>query len=466
MPVRVTTGVNMRVSARITSILVTTTLLVGSIIVPVRSLGATDTGGYPWADATLVRAASYDWGYRSCQPAMQATGTCPGHTTSKIGVRYYESDPWHYDVRNCTSYVAWRVFQEFAVNIPSWGNAKDWDTAAARAGYAVDSTPAVGSIAQWESYYGHVAYVVGVNDDGSVNVEQYNKAGTGQFSRQSRVRANHYIHIADQPAVPSVSTQETPVVVAAPAAAADVAPEPVQKPKEVIPPLAPLVPVGDTVFPAQEGVAYLPALDPVSNEINVYGVEYKYTNSDKIEISKTSSDDGNTAWRQHWQTSQPVMTEVSLSFLMADANADGWLDLYILRTNGTASRKNEVIILSGAKGYTENIGNWQTSQATDATKQDYSLADYDGNGSLDLYTVKNDQGQVDIRILDGSSQFGAPLAEWHAPMPVEQANINYAVGDHDRDGRADLYVVGQEVTVLSAVTNYQQPVAVWKKQQD
>ena len=94
------------------------------------------------------------------------------------------------------------------------------------------------------------------------------------------------------------------------------------------------------------------------------------------------------------------------------------------------------------------------------------MADYDGNGSLDLYTVKNDQGQVDIRILDGSSQFGAPLAEWHAPMPVEQANINYAVGDHDRDGRADLYVVGQEVTVLSAVTNYQQPVAVWKKQQD
>ncbi len=448
----------MRTTIKILSAVATVSMLVSSVLIPVHSLGATDTGGYPWADATLVRSASYDWGYRSCQPAMQAAGTCPGHTTSKLGVRYFESDPWRYDVRNCTSYVAWRINQEFAVNIPGWGDAKNWDASAKRSGYRVDSTPAIGSIAQWESYYGHVAYVVAVNPDGSVNVEQYNKAGTGVFSRQSRVRANNYIHIADKQELAPVAQQQVSAEVVA-------SPEAV-KPKEVVAPLEPLTATASSVLPATDGVSYIPAVDPQKDEVNIYAVEYKKTNSDKIEVSRTSADDGNTAWQQHWQTSQSLMTEVSLSFLIADANADGQLDLYIVRSAGTASRKNEVIILDGSKGYTEKIGDWETSQATDTAKQDYSLADYDGNGSLDLYSMKFDQSQVDIRILDGSSKFSAPLAEWHAPLQELGHGSSYIVGDHDRDGRADVYIVGQDVTVLGAATNYQQSLGTWKREQN
>jgi hypothetical protein len=149
-----------------------------------------DTGGYPWADAADVRPGppNYDWGYTECQPAMTAAGTCNNHLVPHpiTKVLYHESDPWGFDVRNCTSYVAWRVNKEFGVNIPSsWGNADTWDTKAHDAGYKVSGIDAekksaeAGDLAQWDS--NHVAFVESVNADGSVNVAEYNHDEWGHF---------------------------------------------------------------------------------------------------------------------------------------------------------------------------------------------------------------------------------------------------------------------------------------------
>lgn len=446
--------------AKTLGILTTLLVLIYSLLIPSRSLGATETGGYPWADASVVRAATYDWGYRTCQPAMQVAKTCPGHVTTKLGVRYYQSDPWHYDVRNCTSYVAWRMYQEFAVNIPNWGNANNWDSAARRAGYLVDSNPAEGSIAQWKGHYGHVGYVVAVNDDNSVNIEQYNKAGTGMFSRQSRVKADHYIHVQDKQSTKPVETMTT--------SSASIEPEKAQLYEEkrvTVPALAALTPINGSALPIQNGVSYTPALDPAKDEINVYAVEYRTTNSGKIEVSKTSMEDGNTAWQQHWQTNQAVITSDPVKFLVADINSDGLLDLYIIRTNVSTKHEPEITILDGSKGFAQDIGDWQTSQNFVSEDHDFSLADYDGNGSLDLYSIRSEPEQVDITILDGSSQFGTSLAEWHAPLSVADKKLSYVLGDHNRDGRADVYALGQDVTVLGADFNYQKPIKVWKREQ-
>lgn len=46
---------------------------------------ATETGGYPWADAILIRASTYDWGYTACQPAMVQAKTCSAITDTKTG---------------------------------------------------------------------------------------------------------------------------------------------------------------------------------------------------------------------------------------------------------------------------------------------------------------------------------------------------------------------------------------------
>jgi surface antigen len=172
-----------------------------------------DTGNYPWAAADEVYQPTYDWGYIECQAAMQSASTCDTHNKRKPGtnIYYHESDPWRYDVRNCTSYVAWRISQEFGISIPGWGNASNWDIAAHAAGYKVtgidaDKTKAEpGDIAEWDS--NHVAFVESVNPDGSVNVAEYNHDEWGDFDTRGenpsqsgtmykeKVVANHYIDI-------------------------------------------------------------------------------------------------------------------------------------------------------------------------------------------------------------------------------------------------------------------------------
>ena len=58
------------------------------------TVSASDTGGYPWADASLLQSKTYDWGYALCQPAMQNAGTCDAHNIVRLGKTYHESDPW------------------------------------------------------------------------------------------------------------------------------------------------------------------------------------------------------------------------------------------------------------------------------------------------------------------------------------------------------------------------------------
>ena len=121
-----------------------------------------------------------------------------------------EVDPWQFFKRECTSFVAWRLNDAGGVNFHNnmngghWGNAHEWDENAAALGYRVDTVPAVGSVAHWNSYEagagsaGHVAYVSSVNADGSALIEEYNWLNEHAFSSRT-VRAPRYIHIADVP---------------------------------------------------------------------------------------------------------------------------------------------------------------------------------------------------------------------------------------------------------------------------
>lgn len=62
--------------------------------------------GLPWANASYVDA-NYDWGYTTCPTndpnCFALSGIGPGN------VRYGEADPWRYYLRNCTSFVAWKL---------------------------------------------------------------------------------------------------------------------------------------------------------------------------------------------------------------------------------------------------------------------------------------------------------------------------------------------------------------------
>ena len=125
------------------------------------------------------------------------------------------NDPWGFTERQCVSYLAWRLSQAghgISNQKDGWGSALTWDDTARRLGFAVNSTPAVGSVAQWNAGessvlysgssrgtftaggYGHVGYVTAVYSDGSVQVAQYNVQGDRQFSTL-RMVAPRYLHV-------------------------------------------------------------------------------------------------------------------------------------------------------------------------------------------------------------------------------------------------------------------------------
>lgn len=97
--------------------------------------------------------------------------------------------------RNCTDFVAWKIGLTWSqIADGRNGHAVGWKQGWIERGRAVGTTPRVGAVAWWSrGSYGHVAYVVAVNPDGSAVVEQYNAGGTGTFSTET-VRAEAYLY--------------------------------------------------------------------------------------------------------------------------------------------------------------------------------------------------------------------------------------------------------------------------------
>jgi surface antigen len=105
---------------------------------------------------------------------------------------------------NCTNYVAY-MESLYGVSSPGGlGNASTWGPVAAAKGYLVDGNPAVGAVAWWAANAGrgssgHVAYVEGVNSDGSVTVSQDVWGGNYSWEIIPKTSPSGYVHFKDKP---------------------------------------------------------------------------------------------------------------------------------------------------------------------------------------------------------------------------------------------------------------------------
>ena len=102
-------------------------------------------------------------------------------------------DPQGFAWAQCTSYVAFAIrtysgYKDFQNNWKGqhFGNAKEWDAAARGAGIRVDQMPVVGAVAERSvGRWGHVAYIVAVNSDGTFVVNEYNHVTSRAFSSRT-----------------------------------------------------------------------------------------------------------------------------------------------------------------------------------------------------------------------------------------------------------------------------------------
>jgi surface antigen len=127
--------------------------------------------------------------YQAGAARADAYELCAGYTACSIGgysthgYEYAEGTMWWrmYAGDNCTNYAAYVESQIYGVPEPAGllGDGGQWAANAAAQGIPVDTTPTVGSVAEWDADtpsmggYGHVAIVEAVGaDDSYIDVSQ------------------------------------------------------------------------------------------------------------------------------------------------------------------------------------------------------------------------------------------------------------------------------------------------------
>jgi surface antigen/peptidoglycan hydrolase CwlO-like protein len=137
--------------------------------------GDPNKGGYPWETGCYVDSNAV------------SHGGVGGDGTDALG----------YGCRQCVSYTAWKVGQRTGQFPYYWGNANQWPGSAQAAGYTTGTTPRVNAVGVISAgAYGHVVWIEAVNNDGTVDVSQYNYfnaggPGWGNYSKM-RVSASTY----------------------------------------------------------------------------------------------------------------------------------------------------------------------------------------------------------------------------------------------------------------------------------
>ncbi|HCT0482460.1 TPA: CHAP domain-containing protein [Staphylococcus pseudintermedius] len=145
------------------------------------------------APSYTTQTTSTSSSYSSRDYASSYTTT----TTSTRSVSRGGSSANLYTVGQCTYYVFDRVGGTIG---PTWGNASNWASAAAAAGYTVNNRPSAGAILQTtQGAFGHVAYVESVGSDGSIRVSEMNYGyGPGVVTSRtisaSQAASYNYIH--------------------------------------------------------------------------------------------------------------------------------------------------------------------------------------------------------------------------------------------------------------------------------
>jgi surface antigen len=270
---------------------------------------------------------------------------------------------------NCVSYAAYRLRANGAVQ--PWapiGNGNQWDEKARAAGVRVDTTPAAGSIAQWDSgSAGHVAYVDIVTPTHIEISEDSYLTDTSGYTSRRRLDRNgttfgsaEFIHVRD---------------VGGASANRDIS--------------------GD-------GRADLALIGTGP------------TGSGRLEVHALNGATAYSSWLGNWATAAGYGNSAD-RYVMGDVNGDGRADLTIVATGPTGSGRLEAHVLDGATGFSSWLGNWATAAGYGNSSTEYVMGDVNGDGRAELVFVATGptgSGRLEVHALNGATAYSSWLGNW------------------------------------------------------
>ncbi|WP_433832963.1 FG-GAP repeat domain-containing protein [Actinoplanes sp. CA-015351] len=151
--------------------------------------------------------------------------------------------------------------------------------------------------------------------------------------------------------------------------------------------------------------------------------------------------------------------------LMADWNGDKHNDLLVVNGAGLATGKTEVRVMDGARDYASLLLTTATAVPATDERHDYTAADWNGDGRPDLVVVQKTgtgSGKVEIVVADGASSFRNLTLTTTTSLAADD-KAQFAMTDWNADGRPDLVAVRTsgtasgkvEVRILDGASNFQ-----------
>lgn len=131
-------------------------------------------------------------------------------------------------------------------------------------------------------------------------------------------------------------------------------------------------------------------------------------------------------------------------FAIADYNRDGVNDLWVF--NLASGPNTTLSIYDGASGFQRVlVDNARTGlETTDSNWFSVQVADYNGDGIPDIWAIKfagTGSGWVEPHIFSGVDFRSRLLDGVSGQGPTSYSNSMYAVGDYNRDGHPDLWLI-------------------------
>ena len=129
-------------------------------------------------------------------------------------------------------------------------------------------------------------------------------------------------------------------------------------------------------------------------------------------------------------------------FLLGDYNHNGVLDLYYITT--CCPEFIEVHILEGSNNFKCFLLQTKTKLRVEEADLDFCLGDYNHDGYLDLFYIKKNKtgtNSTEVHILSGKSNFQDFLLQTKTILNEVNNNFKFCVGDYNNDGNLDLFCI-------------------------